>query len=321
MSPTAARPTGPTPRLQLDHPAPPHPAPHRPAVLRQALLRPALLSAGKVPYLLSGALAVIAGLSATFSLFYPSLLGGTEVAKGNLRGTALVVLVIGVPALLAAMARAARGSARALVLWLAAAAYLLYQSVLFCFATPLNNLFLLYVAHLGLALWTLTALLRHTRITGFAARIGAGMPMRWIAGITGTLAVLNALVWLARIVPVVFTSEPSSVLDGSGLLTSPVWVQDLAFWIPAMVVGAGWMWRRRPWGVLLTGAMLAFYVAECLSIASDQWWGARADPSLPQLASMAAVPPFMVAAFVLALPLLWYLRHLDGRARAPELAR
>lgn len=72
------------------------------------------------------------------------------------------------------------------------------------------------------------------------------------------------------------------------------------------------MWRRRVWGTLLTGAMLTLYVIECLSIASDQWWGARADASYPDLASMAAVPPFVVAAALLVLPLLWYLRHVDS---------
>lgn len=277
--------------------------------------RAAVLGRGRLPYLLSGALATVAGVSAAFSLFYPSLLGGVAVGRGNLRGTALIVLVVGVPVLVGAMVAAARGSARALVLWLGATAYLLYQAVMFCFATPMNNLFLLYVAHLGLGIWTLIALVRRVDISGFAARADAGMPVRAIAGITGAVAVLNALAWLARILPVVFTSDPSSVLDGSGLLTNPVWVQDLAFWIPLTVVAAVWMWRRLPWGILLTGSMLAFYVIESLSIASDQWWGARADASLPDFASMSAVPAFLVAVVLTALPLIWYLRHLDRTDR------
>jgi hypothetical protein len=273
---------------------------------------PALLKKGALPFLLSGALAVVAAGSGALSLFYPSLLRGASVSTGNLRGTALVILVIGVPVLLGAMAGVARGSARALVLWLGATAYLLYQGVLFCFATPLNSVFLLYVAQLGLGIWTLAALLWHTDRDRLAERIDAGMPLRRIAGLTGTLAVLNGLVWLKRIVPDMFTSNPGSVLDGSGLLTSPVWVQDLAFWIPLMILMAVLMWRRHVWGTVLTGAMLAFFVIECLSIASDQWWGARADAGLPELASMAAVPPFVVAAVLLVLPLLWYLRHIDS---------
>jgi len=277
--------------------------------------RAAVLGHGRLPYVLSGALAVVAGVSAAFSLFYSSLLGGVAVGRGNLRGTALIVLVVGVPVLVGAMVVGPRGSARALVLWLGATAYLLYQAVMFCFATPMNNLFLIYVAHLGLGLWTLIALVRRIDINSFAVRTDAGLPVRAIAGITGAVAVLNALAWLGRIVPVVFTSDPSSVLHGSGLLTNPVWVQDLAFWIPLVVLAAVWMWRRLPWGILLTGSMLAFYVIESLSIASDQWWGARADASMPDFASMSAVPAFLVAAVLTALPLVWYLRHLDRTDR------
>ena len=75
---------------------------------------------------------------------------------------------------------------------------------------------------------------------------------------------------------------------------------------------------RLPWGILLTGAILTLYVIEDLSIASDQWWGARADAGLPQFASMSAVPAFVVVAILTALPLVWYLRHLDPQGRTGD---
>ena len=59
-----------------------------------------------------------------------------------MRGTALAVLLVGLPVLVTAMLRAARGSPWALVVWLGTLAYLLYQGVLFCFAVPLNTVFL-----------------------------------------------------------------------------------------------------------------------------------------------------------------------------------
>ena len=71
-----------------------------------------------------------------------SVLSGAEVGNGNMRGTALVVLLLGVPTLLTAMVGTARGSPRWLVVWLGTLGYVLYQAVLFCFGTPLNGLFL-----------------------------------------------------------------------------------------------------------------------------------------------------------------------------------
>ena len=88
----------------------------RPDRLRPGL--PAVVRAGRLPYALSGALAAAAAVSAGFSFFLPSVLSGAEVGNGNLRGTALVVLLLGVPSLLRAMVGTARGSPRWLVVWL-----------------------------------------------------------------------------------------------------------------------------------------------------------------------------------------------------------
>jgi hypothetical protein len=70
--------------------------------------RHAVVRAGPLPYALSGALAAAAGVSAALSFFLPSVLSGAAVANGNLRGTALVVLLLGIPTLLTAMVETAR---------------------------------------------------------------------------------------------------------------------------------------------------------------------------------------------------------------------
>lgn len=275
--------------------------------------RPAVLADGRTPFVLSGLLAVVAAGAAAASLFFPGLIGGTAVVRGNLRGTCLVVLAVGVPLLVGSTIRAAQGSARALVLWLGALAYLLYQGVLLNFMTPYNNLFLLYVAMLGLALWSVVAVLGHVELPGFAARVHHAMPVRGVAAVAIVLGVLNAVLWLVRIVPTVFSGEPASVLHGSGLMTNAVWVQDLAFWIPATVVMALRMWRRRSWGSLLTAALLVFFAVEGISVAVDQWWGVRADASQPDIASLAVVPIMVMASVAAAAPLVWYFRYLDRR--------
>ena len=46
-----------------------------------------------------------------------------------MRGTAVVVLVVGVPVLVLAVIGASRGSARAFVVWLGTLGYLLYQGI------------------------------------------------------------------------------------------------------------------------------------------------------------------------------------------------
>jgi hypothetical protein len=138
----------------------------RPGPRRRGTVR-----AGPLPYALSAALVVVAAASAAFSFFVLSVLTGAAVGNGNLRGTALVVLLIGVPTLVTAVVATWRGATRGLVVWLGTLGYLLYQAVLFCFATPLNGLFLCYVAYLGLAVWSIVALVPAVDLHVFGSRV------------------------------------------------------------------------------------------------------------------------------------------------------
>lgn len=253
------------------------------------------------------------------SLLGPGLVTGEPVTAGNVRGTALVVLVVTIPLLLLGIRFARRDSLLGLVLWVAAAAGLAYQAMLFCYGTPMNRLFLAYVAMLGLAAWTLALLA--PMVVEAARLLPAGRASRFGAGTLAVISIGNALAWLARAAPITWTGKPPQVLHDSGLITSAVWVQDLALWIPAATVIAVAAWRGSRVGRLLTASMLAFYVVEAFSVASDQWWGARADSSHPAIASMAAVPASVILGLLLLIPLVAQLRALQdpGRARSTRL--
>lgn len=252
------------------------------------------------------------------SLLFPGLLRGTDVLDGNLRGTAFVMLLVALPLLVVGLRRISVGDARGLVVLTGATAYLAYQGVMFCFATPFNDLFLAYVALLGLAVWSLVCIVANVDVAEVRRWVGPRMPFRSVSGALVVFAALNALAWLARIVPAVVGDQPAAGIEDSGLPTSPVWVQDLAIWIPAALAAAVAMWRRDARGVLLTNALLLFYAVECVSVASDQWWGARADSTEPALASMSVVPGALLAAAVVSVPLLWSLRHFH---RTPAIER
>lgn len=269
------------------------------------------LSFPPVAYRLSGGLAAAALAASATSFFVPGLLGGPPVSQGNLRGTALVIMVLAIPCLVGAMVFTARGSARSLVVWVGSVAYITYQGVLFLFGTPFNSLFLVYVAMMSLALWSLVVVVRAIDVAAFSARFDDRLPARGIAVYAVVLAVLNAVVWLRTILPATLSETPSAFLQGSGMTTNPVFVQDLAFWLPLLVAGGWWLWRRSPWGELIVGAMLVMLVLEGIGVASDQWFGATADPGTP-FASLSAVPLFFGLAVVGAVPLVFYFRHLHS---------
>jgi hypothetical protein len=79
-------------------------------------------------YWLSAALAAAATAAALLTFLLPSVLRGTAVMNGSARGTALVVLLAGVPVLGVSMLLAARGSAAAVLAWLGAVGFLSYAA-------------------------------------------------------------------------------------------------------------------------------------------------------------------------------------------------
>jgi hypothetical protein len=267
-------------------------------------------------YKLSAALAVLAAVAGALSFFAAGLLRGPAVMNGSTRGTALVVMAVAVPLLVWSMVLAARGSARAIVGWLGALGYLLYNALLFVFATPFNRLFLLYLAMLSLSVWSVVAVSRHIDVVALGARFSDRLPARAIAAYAWAIVALNALAWLRQIVPGLAGSGTPAFLAGTGLPTSPVYVQDLAFWLPLMAAAAVWMWRREAWGYLVVGSVLVMWVIESLGIATDQWFGHRADPA-STVASGAAVPIFAAVAVVGLVPLYFYFRSLPS-VRSPR---
>lgn len=252
-------------------------------------------------------LAVVAAAAAAATAFLPGVLRGTAVMNGSARGTAVVVLFVAVPVLVVALATAARGSARAWVVALGAIAYLTYNAVLLLLATPFNALFLLYTTMFALSVWSAVFVFPRLHVEQFAARFGPRAPIRLLAGYLAAVAVLNAAAWLVPIVPALFATRPPAFLDGTGLTTNPVYVQDLSFWIPLMVVTVVAAWRRVGAGLALLGALLVFGVIESVGIAVDQWLGHAADPA-SNVASAALTPVFGVWAAIGMVPVVLYFR-------------
>jgi hypothetical protein len=261
-------------------------------------------------YWLSGALAAVATVVGIATFFIPSLLRGPTVMNGSARGTALVIFTIAAPTLTIAMLATSRGSLRALIIWLGAAGYLLYNSLVLLVLTPANRLFLLYVAMLSLSIWSISTLIRHIDMGALRDRFSLRLPARGIALYTIVIVTLNALIWLRGIVPTIFANGPPGFLDGTGVATNIVYIQDLGFWLPLMAAAAIWLYRRKPWGYLIIGSVLTMWVIESISIAVDQWFGHNADPA-SSIASVAFTPIFAVLAVVGLIPLYFYYRNLD----------
>ena len=273
----------------------------------------------QAPLWLAVALAVVVVPAGLWTYLDPSLLRGTAAMNGSARGTALVAVVVVVPVLLGSAALTVRGSGLAVLTWLGSLGFLLYNGLMMVFATPFNPAFLLYVAWLGLALWSIGTLVVSVDVAALANRFSSRAPVSAIAVYIWTVASLNALLWLSAIVPALGADRPG-FLRGTGLPTNVVYVQDLALWLPLMAVAGGWLWRRRPWGYLVAGSGLVLWVLESISVAVDQAFGAAADPTSP-VASAAMTPAFAALTVIGLVPIAFLVKDFDGEGLVTKARR
>jgi len=257
---------------------------------------------------LSRALLVVAGIAGLVSVAAPTILRDAPAYAGNALGTYVVILVVALPVMALAMRTASLGSLRAHFVWLGTVCYLFYASVLSSFSLRFNALFLVYVASFSLAVWSLVALLRCIPADELPARCSDRLPARGIGGYLIVIAAAFTALWLVDVLPAMLTGDVPRSLRGTTLPTNAVQVLDFGFTLPLCVLAGTWLMRRRPWGILLSGAMLVFLTLESVSVAVDQWFGRRADPSV----STAVVVSFAVLAVVSAVPMLLFLRSIDS---------
>ncbi len=268
-----------------------------------------------LPFLLSSGLVLVTAIVTAIEVFNPGISRDPGMTAGNARGTALVMLVVALPLIAGSLLLTARGSSRAGIVWIGALGYLLYNSVLFCFAMTFNRLFLLNVAMLALAFWSVVTVL--TRVDPHALRnqFRASTPVRLIAGYLLVTSVLTYLAWLRDIVPALLDNTRPSSLERTVMLTNPIEVMDLSVSLPLLILAGVWLWQRKPWGYLLAGVLTVMFTIESLSVAVDQVFGHRGDPEQ----SLAAVP-LMIALMLVGLFVSYvYLRNMrddEGEMRS-----
>jgi hypothetical protein len=208
-----------------------------------------------------------------------------------LRGYDLVALLVAVPLLAAALARARHGSQRALLVWGGVLAYAFYHYAIYAFGTSFNALFLVHAALFFLSGLALAVLLRSLDVAAVAAGFRRRVPARTVSGLLAALALSLGGMWTYYSVRFALTGAT----PGESRLVLPLasvhlgYVLDLVLLVPGYAAAAVLLWRRRPWGftaasVLLVAGVLSQldYMAALLAQAVSGVPGATAvDPVEP----------------------------------------
>jgi hypothetical protein len=166
-----------------------------------------------------------------------------------------VTIVLAVPLLIAGVITARRMSVIGHVVALGVLAYAAYGYLLYSFGSRHNELFLVYVAILGVSIWGLVA--------GFVAIsrrrttvVRPQLAWRSIGAFFVAASVLFALIWLSEIVPALIRGQTPATVEKWGTPTNGVHVIDLAILLPILAWTGTRLWRRDGSVVIVAGVLL-----------------------------------------------------------------
>lgn len=186
--------------------------------------------------------------------FYEPWLGRRGLVPAQCLVQDLAALLLA-PVLALAIARALRGSARALVAWGGILVFSLYYYSFYGMDKLYTPLYPAYLAIMGLGAWSLVALFASVDLEAFAgrarARVRALVPARAGAIVLGS-TLLFIPIWISMLV--------SGIRSQSVAPASTVFLLDLSFLIPASLWTAVQLWKMKPAG-LLAGGILLFKAA------------------------------------------------------------
>lgn len=213
----------------------------------------------------------------------------------------LLALAVLVPVL----RRVQQDSPRATLIWLGLVGYLAYTYTGAAFAYAFNELFLAYVALFSITGATMIAALSGIDARVLQTRFDEATRQRAVAGYLVAMAAVFCLLWLSQIVPFLARGELPKVIVQANTPTVFVYVLDLGVVVPLSLLGAWWLWQRRPWGEVLAGFVLAKAVTMGLALLAMTAFSMRAGQ--PFDAGQAAVWVTLAAsALVMS---VWFYRH------------
>ncbi len=159
-----------------------------------------------------------------------------------------------------------KGSLKAFLLWIGVLIALIYSYVIYAFAIHFNSLFFVYVAILGLSFYTLVGSLMRLHLESLQPAFATITRARPASIFLLIVAFLFYFLWLSEDIPALLAGKiPQSVIE-NGLLTNPVHVLDMGLLLPAFIITAILLWRRKLLGYLLAVPLLVFSILTGLGI-------------------------------------------------------
>ena len=209
-------------------------------------------------------LVIIAGICGIFFKNTYSQETHSMAVQGIAQDVANIILAV--PSLLASALLIRRGSRRAMFVWVGTAFYVFYTFAIYCFAVHFNSLFLVYCAVLGLTFYSIISLLLSLDLSSIKDWFDRDKSSNAPAYFLIIISVLFFMIWMKAIIPALVSGEPPKELRDEGLLTNPVHVLDLAFFLPGIFISGILLKKKEPLGYLFAPSLIIFSLMMLLTI-------------------------------------------------------
>ena len=186
--------------------------------------------------------------------FWPAIYSyGPEKPVSAAGGVAsdIVDLCVVLPAIVLSTIFARRGSLRAALIWTGTLAFLFYNFLIYAFDVRFNPMFLAYCAVLGLSFYGWITALRYLSPAEAAKTFSPAAPRIAIIAVFLFIAVSAAWREVTDIMAAIRRGQTPPSIAETGQFTDPIQVLDLCFLLPALVIAAVLLLRRKEMGFVL----------------------------------------------------------------------
>jgi len=210
----------------------------------------------KTARLLSYIIIPLAALASGAGILYTKLYRDNSFIKAAWLGNDIATLFIAVPLLILSVILLKRKSIRGHLLWSGSLGYMIYNYIFYLYGAAFNILFLVYVLIVVLSLYALILSLMSLDVEETASSFHEKTPVRFISSYMIFFASILFLLWTAMSVGFIITGKVPQAIIQTGHPTGVVFAADLTILVPAVFLGGILLWRRKPWGFILSAVVL-----------------------------------------------------------------
>ena len=176
----------------------------------------------------------------------------------------VVNLAVGLPLLGVAIFLSQRNSLRGRLLLGGLLFYFGYAYLMYMTGVAFNRLFLVYIAIFGLCGVTFFLNLSQIDVAHLPEQISPRFPRRLFIGFAFLFSAVLTFLWMGRILPIMISERFPPEAAGATTLVSQA--LDLGMVVPLLLSAGILLWRRSPWGALLTAISLTHGLMMFISI-------------------------------------------------------